>query len=915
MKKLPLPMLCLILLLACAAAPALAQQPSYAKASPTATPSTTPTPPPAPTTTPSPAASPAPADTVSVADVPSTDKLSDKPAAAAPAAKAGPVALPPEKAAPVRVPKFDKVPVIDGKLDDEIWKSAAVLSNFYQTRPGDNIAPSQPTEVLVGYDAKTLYVAFRARDEAGKVRATVPKRDNIWEDDYVGMMLDTFDDQRKAYALFFNPVGVQADGILTEGMGEDYSPDILMESKGVVTDEGFTVEIAIPFKSLRYSAGKDKNWGAHFFRRIKRFNNEQDSWMPISRDKSGFLPQAGKITGFEGLASERTLELIPSLTVSQTSKRFRTLSRAFVNANPGVQDPGRMVNKPVELDPGLTMKLGITPTITLDAAFNPDFAQVEADALVNTANQRFPIFFEEKRPFFLEGKDIFQTQIAAVHTRTIVDPDAAVKLTGKRGRNTFGLLLASDNAPGNFTEEERHAKREELDFLRRPQQAGESDADFARRLAGAQNVEDRFNQFLDKNAYVGILRLKRDIGKENSVGLLATTYNFIERHNHVGGFDARFRLDPVTVLSFQVLGTHSRGFFYSPFEDKSTYRTGNGFVYAYNFDRSGRHFGFFVSGVGRTRDYRAELGFTRRVNTNNHSAFMRYNSEPKPKAKLVSWSLSNYSDATFDWQGRSQGFGDEAQFQMQFQRQSFLSVGYYGNYVRLFEEEFGRVRRPAQFDEAGNVAAPARRGAFFGDDSERSIVGKNVFAYGGSTVNKQLSFFYFFGYRWGEFDYDFGAGRRFPRVSPAALADPGAPLDPGPGNFLYTNGNLTYRPTNDLNMTLSFSKNRLVRQDTDLVAFDSNIYSARVTYQFTRFAFLRARTDYDTLGSRARGQFLFGWTPNPGTAFYAGYNDDLNRNGFNPFTGQLEPGFRRNGRTFFVKMSYLFRKSFERGGE
>ena len=948
MKKLP-PSLLPLLLLACAAAPAFGQR-SYATASPapSATPAASPAPSATPASSPASSATPAASETVSLAEVPSTDKLSDKPAApaakpaGAAAAKAGAVVLPAEKAAPVRVPKFEKAPVIDGKLDDEVWKAAAVLTNFYQTRPGDNIAPSQPTDVLVGYDAKTLYIAFRAKDEPGKVRATVPKRDNIWEDDYVGMMLDTFNDQRKAYALFFNPHGVQADGILTEGMGEDYSPDLVMESKGEVTEAGFTVEIAIPFKSLRYTAGKDKNWGAHFFRRIKRFNNEQDSWMPISRDKSGFLSQAGKLTGLEGLATERTLELIPSLTLSQTSKRFRTLSPWFVDANPGVVDPGRMVNKPVELDPGLTLKFGITPTVTLDAAFNPDFAQVEADALVNTANQRFPIFFEEKRPFFLEGKDIFQTQIAAVHTRTIVDPDAAVKLSGKQGRTTFGLLLASDNAPGNFTEEERHAKREQLDRERRPRVADGGRADFeteqqyADRLRNAQAIEDRFNQFLDKNAYVGILRLKRDIGKENSIGLLATTYNFIERHNHVGGFDARFRLDPQTVFSVQALGTHSRGFFYDPFEDKSSYRTGNGFVYAYSFERSSRHVYFSASGVGRTRDYRAELGFTRRVNTNNHSTYARYSSDPKPKAKLVSWNLSNYADATFDWQGRSQGFGDEAQFQMNFQRQTFLSVGYYGNYVRLFEEEFGAVRRDEVRDAAGNVVVEGRAGRFFGEDSERSIVGKNVFAYGGSTVNKQLSFFYFFGYRWGEFDYDFGAGPRYPRVSPVAIARREAvaaglcktgeglpdlppvcfaPLDPGAGNLLYTNGNLTYRPTNDLNMTLSFSKNRLLRHDTGRVAFDSNIYSLRTTYQFTRFIFARGRLDYDTLGSRALGQFLLGWTPNPGTAFYAGYNDDLSHNGFNRFTGQLEPGLNRNNRVFFVKMSYLFRKSFERGGE
>src|SRR5215213_4730730 len=237
------------------------------------------------------------------------------------AAKPGAVALPPEKANPVRVAKFESAPVIDGKLDDEVWKQAVVLKDFYQVQPGDNIAPSKPTEVLLGYDAKFLYVAYRAFDDPEKVRATVARRDDIFADDYVGLFFDTFNDQRKAYEMNFNPLGIQADGVMTEGSGEDFSVDIVVESKGTIGPDGYTVEVAIPFKSLRYEAGKDKLWGVHFYRRIKRFNNELSMWMPLSRDKTSWLAQAGHLTGLEGISTERTLEVIPSLTISESSRR------------------------------------------------------------------------------------------------------------------------------------------------------------------------------------------------------------------------------------------------------------------------------------------------------------------------------------------------------------------------------------------------------------------------------------------------------------------------------------------------------------------------------------------------------------------------------------------------------------------
>ncbi|HEX8560557.1 MAG TPA: DUF5916 domain-containing protein [Pyrinomonadaceae bacterium] len=784
-------------------------------------------------------------------------------AAAAPALT--PAAAVAERKRPVTIPLAQQAPVIDGRLDDAAWAKAAVLNNFFQTRPGDNIAPSRPTEVLLTYDARFLYVAFRAADDPGKVRATVAKRDSIFDDDYAGILLDTYNDQRRAYALYFNPLGVQADAIYTEGRDPDYSFDIVMNSRGQLTDEGYTVEAAIPFKSLRFEPGKNKVWGIHAFRYTKRFNNEESSWMPLSREQSGLLSQAGQITGFNELASGRTLELIPSLTLSETGQRVRTIAPALLRADPSLLDPGRFVNQPVALDPGLTMKLGITSTITLDFALNPDFAQVEADQLVVTANQRFPIFFPEKRPFFLEGIDIFRSPLQAVDTRAIIDPDMAVKLSGKRGRDSFGVLFASDNAPGDFRGDER------LDPVNAP--------------------------FLDKNAYIGVVRLKRDVGKESTVGLIATTYNFIQRHNHLGGLDGRFRLDPQTVFTFQAVGTTSRRFFRDPELGRQVYRTGNAFGYSWNYDHRGRHFTYNFSGQGRTRDYRADVGFTRRVNTNRKDVILRYVSEPKPKATLISWSVSNSYGTNFDWQGRMQNWFGDVTAGWNFKHQTNFGLGFNGGYERVFEEEFGPTR------------TATRRGAFFGPDPERSSYRKSLFAFGDTTPSKKFSTAFVMTYSFGSLDFDFGGGPRFQRVSPAALLNPRAALDPGPGNQLDLSANVTWQPTDALRATLDYTKSRLVRNDTGLVAFDANIFSLRTTYQFTRFTFARARVDFDSLSSRVRGQYLLGWAPNPGTSFYAGYNDDTTRNGYNPFTAQLEPGFRRNGRTFFIKVSYLIRRN------
>jgi hypothetical protein len=810
------------------------------------------------------------------------------PAPSSAAAVKAAFAVPAEKSQPIIIPKFDKPPAIDGKLDEEVWQKAAVLKDFYQIQPGDNTPPSKPTEVLIGFDPKFLYIAFKATDEPDKVRATVAKRDNIFQDDYVGFMLDTFNDKRKAFEVFFNPLGIQGDGIITEGRGEDFSVDLLMESKGIIHESGFNVEIAIPFKSLRFEAGKGKLWGAHFFRRIKRLENELDSWMPFSRSIDSNLSQAGHLTGLEGISVERTIELIPSVTVSQNS-RFVPSFGGIPRAN----DPGRIVNEPIGLDLGLTAKFIPSSAVTVDLAINPDFAQVEADQLVVTANQRFPIFFSEKRPFFLEGIDIFQTPITAVHTRAIVDPDVAVKTTGKLGRNTFGLMVASDNGPGNLSADDR----------------GNLNACIDRRALDPRVVCNN-ERFLDKNAYIAVLRLKRDVGKENSLGMIATSYNFIEKHNQVLGIDGRFRIDKQTTLTFQTLGTTSRNFFFDPNKNQNSYRTGNGFGYTASYNVSGRNWGGELYGEGFTRDYRADVGFFQRTNSNFNYGFLRYNSDPNPKKKIISYHVHTLTHLDYDWQGRAYAWESENLVELQLPRNSWIGSWWEPGYERLFDHEFGPTR---EAKPCNPFTATDKGGCtFFGQSNERASNKQHLSFYGGSSFSKKIQFNAQVTHRWGHFDLDFGSGsKKYPRVSPAALLlGEKAPLDPGRGSLLQFNGGITYQPTNELRTSFSINHQRLRRYDTGLVAYRINILTARGTYQFTKATFARVILDYNTLNSRLRSQALFGWTPSPGTAFYAGYNDDLNYASPHPFTTQIVPGFRRNSRTFFIKASYLIRKGF-----
>ncbi len=772
------------------------------------------------------------------------------------------------------IPKIGPGITIDGKVDEEIWKTAAVFKDFYQTNPGDNTPPSKPTEAYMMYDEKHLYIAFKCWDEKDKIRATIAKRDGVFGEDNVRVWLDTYNDQKRAYILGFNPFGVQQDGIFTEGGGADFSVDLVMESKGVIEDWGWSVEVKIPFKSLRYSAGKGKLWGFNVARNIDRLNDEFDQWLPDDRNVSGFLIKHGKIGGLDDIKFERTLEIVPSITVSETGRRERTIPRHLLTNNS--IDPGRFVNFPFKQDIGVTLKYTLTPSVTLDAAYNPDFAEIEADAPVITANQRFPIFFEEKRPFFLEGSDIFRSPLQVFYSRNIVDPDLAVKLTGKIGKTSVGILGASDKAPGNYSEEDRN------DPTFRP----------------------KIDEFLDRRAKFAVLRIKRDVGKENYLGFFGTYRGFPEQKNLLAGIDGRFKLTPKMSSQFMVAGATSRRCVFDPaFEPTvspvqavsnraicggstyNRYRTGNGVAYYANIDYSSETHGWFAEVGGKSRFYRADSGFTRRVNTNNAFFFNRFSTKSDAKKTIIRAQWNQMAGVDYDFDGRLQQFFAGTRINLNFQHNLFLNAGFEQSYEKIYEEEFGLKRMPTR---------PAG-GAFFGAPT-RAVWQQSGSLNLNHQLNKKINYGFFVGMIRNQYDFFFQA--------------PNGQLDPGPGIQFDANLFLEYKPIDPLRMSVSYNKSRLVRNDNKIRSFDADLVTFRSTYQFTRFIFARVRIDYNSLDQNYSGQGLFGWNPSPGTAFYVGYNDNFNYGGLSPLTGQPEAGFERNSRTFFIRMSYLFRKSF-----
>jgi hypothetical protein len=340
---------------------------------------------------------------------------------------------------PLAVPRAAGRIAVDGKLDDAAWQQAAVLDTFYETYPADNTEPKAKTVVYLTYDEHDFYIGIHAFDpEPGKIRAPFVERDNVvGTDDNIAVFLDTRNDRRSAVELRVNPRGNQTDAVFNDANGnEDLSPDFFYDTAAQITDDGWTAEMRVPLSSLRYPKLEENRWGILVWRNYPRDQRYAFHSSPIPRGGNCWICQSRELTGLVGLPGGGHFVVAPYVTGQRLGE-----PRAELGSPLEDQDP--------EADAGLDVKWTPSASNALDVTINPDFSQVESDVGQIAVNNQFAIFFPEKRPFFLEGLDLFDTPISAVYTRTITDPKWGVRDTGKLGNTSFTVLLTEDQGGGS----------------------------------------------------------------------------------------------------------------------------------------------------------------------------------------------------------------------------------------------------------------------------------------------------------------------------------------------------------------------------------------------------------------------------------------------------------------------------------
>jgi hypothetical protein len=510
-------------------------------------------------------------------------------AARAEADEAAPVISP----APPTVPTVPVAPTIDGKLDDEAWQGALRFDGFKTFKPDYGKEPSQKTVFYIIHDAGNIYFAFRCLDsEPSKIKSSVCRRDAMFQDENVFMILDTFNDNQSGFTFVLNPEGIQGDGIMDVSGSLADSHDMVWFSKGTIDAEGWSVEARIPLQSIRFPAGKTlkmKVLLARFFTRT----SENASYPPIDPNDSNLMAQ-GQSVLFTGLKYKRVAEIVPAFT-------YGTRSSATA---------GRMARDERTRDISLTGKVGLTSDMTMDGTYNPDFSQVEADAGQVDINLRYALYYPEKRPFFLEGAELWKFGGQAedspleevVYTRTIVDPAYGFRLTGKvTPHDTVAAIYARDNMPGDD---------------------------------------------MDARPDVTIARYKHSLSGDSFIGGFYTGREFGRGFNRVGGVDGRVRLNGTSVLSFHAFGSLTR--------PEAGAAINRDHALSLNYDYQSRKWSVQLGYQDISKDFRVDSGFLNRTGIRRLAAFAMYQIYPKSnfiqKIEPFYWSYHIYDTIYNMWE-------------------------------------------------------------------------------------------------------------------------------------------------------------------------------------------------------------------------------------------------------------------------
>ena len=554
-------------------------------------------------------------------------------------------------AAELTIPFVDTAPVLAEFVIQESTTGArasmTVVTDFTQRVPTDGAAATQRTDVYLGYDARNLYAVFMAFDsEPQNVRANLASRENIDNDDRVGILVDTFNDQRAAYGFRSSPLGVQWDGRWSEasrGASYDTAYEAVWYTDAQRTDFGYVVLMTIPFRTMRFPESGEQQWRIQFERLIPRLS-EESYWPAYSQSVDGRLNQAATLTGVRDVSPGRNIQLIPFAFV-----------RSYDVLDPDLAG-GPGFSEDTEDDLGLDAKFVLRDSLVLDLTYNPDFSQVESDQPQVTVNERYEVQFPEKRPFFLENADYFTTETPLVFTRRIVDPEMGLKFTGRQGPWGIGTMLINDEAQG--------AELPEADPLH-----GEI-------------------------AEIGIVRMFRDVGEQSRVGMLYTEREFGDEYNRVAAADTRVRLSDNWSTELLFVNTDTR----LPGGEVVAGRQTN-----WRFDRNGRHALAHIHWTQQSDEFRAQLGILGRnyqPDTRGPHGNVQYKFWPTDAA-IDSWGPR----VGFTYQEDQTGLRTYANLQPRMELtwagDSWLEVGFNKTRERLRPKDFAVLTSNRDYGQRG----------------------------------------------------------------------------------------------------------------------------------------------------------------------------------------------------------------------